>query len=150
MKTITCLTLFDITNTNVLNRSKPVGDNVGLWKIQRNSQANFDTILQCISLRGTPDLLHYPHQVSQNHIQTPPNQFGFLIEQDQQTDFWYWKFDFKVQSNSVFTNEIDSLGYLIKDCHEIPMIKCGTECLDLPHFLDTTPELNNIYFMENV
>ena len=39
MKTITCFTLFDITHTNVLNRSKPVGDNVELWNIQRNSQA---------------------------------------------------------------------------------------------------------------
>ena len=50
----------------------------------------------------------------------------------------------------MFTDEVDSLGYLTKDCHEIPMIKCGTECLELPNFLDTTPELNNIYFMENV
>jgi|TARA_B110000238_G_C15911328_1_gene346403 hypothetical protein len=150
MKTITCFTLFDITNTNVLNRAKPVGDNVDLWKVQRNSQANFDTILQCISLRGTPDILHYPHHMSQNNTQTPENHFGFLIEQEQQKDFWYWKFDFRVQSNSVFTDEVDSLGYLTKDCHEIPMIKCGTECLELPNFLDTTPELNNIYFMENV
>jgi len=30
------------------------------------------------------------------------------------------------------------------------MIRCGTESVDLPNFLDTTPELNNIYFMENV
>jgi len=45
MHTITCYTLFDITNTNVLNRSKPVGDDVDIWKVQRNSQANFDTIL---------------------------------------------------------------------------------------------------------
>ena len=82
--------------------------------------------------------------------QHPDNPFGFLVEPTQTNDFWYWKFDFKVQNNSVFTDDVDSLGYLTKDCHEVPMIKCGTECLDLPNFLDTTPELNNIYFMENV
>ena len=144
MKTITCYTLFDITHTNVLNRSKPVGDNHQLWNVQRNSQANFDTILQCISLRGNPEILHYPHRIEDN---TDSNIFGFLVEQ---SDFYYWKFDFKVQNNSVFDDNLESLGYLIKDCHEIPMIKCGTESVDLPNFLDTTPELNNIYFMENV
>jgi hypothetical protein len=77
MKTITCYTLFDITHTNVLNRSKPVGDNQQLWKVQRNSQANFDTILQCISLRGNPEILHYPHRVEDN---TQQKIFGFLIE----------------------------------------------------------------------
>lgn len=146
MKTITCFTLFDITHTNVLNRSKPVGDNVKLWQVQRNSQANFDTILQCISLRGNPEILHYPHRIEDN---TENSSFGFLIDKSIQ-DFYYWKFDFKVQNNSVYDDDIGPLGFLVKDCHEIPMIKCGTESVDLPEFLDTTPELNNIYFMENV
>jgi hypothetical protein len=146
MKTITCFTLFDITHTNVLNRSKPIGENHQLWKVQRNSQANFDTILQCISLRGSPDILHYPHRIENNtHTESP---FGFLM--DYAKDFWYWRFDFHVQNNAVFNDTIDCLGYLTKDCHEIPMIKCGTESIELPDFLDTTPELNNIYFMENV
>ena len=144
MKTITCYTLFDITQTNVLNRSKPIGDNHKLWLVQRNSQANFDTILQCVSLRANPEILHYPHRVEDN---TGNNPFGFLMEKQ---NIYYWKFDFKVQNNSVFNDSIDSLGFLTKDCHEIPMLTCGTESVDLPSFLDTTPELNNIYFMENV
>jgi hypothetical protein len=146
MKTITCFTLFDITHTNVLNRSKPVGDNVELWNIQRNSQANFDTILQCISLRGNPEILHYPHRIEDN---TDTSAFGFLIDKNIK-NFYYWKFDFKVQNNSVFNDDLDPLGYLIKDCHEVPMIQCKTESIDLPNFLDTTPELKNIYFMETV
>ena len=68
----------------------------------------------------------------------------------EKQNIYYWKFDFKVQNNSVFNDSIDSLGFLTKDCHEIPMLTCGTESVDLPSFLDTTPELNNIYFMENV
>lgn len=138
---ITCYTLFDITNTNVLNRSKPAGDHHQLWNVQRNQQANFDTILQCISLRGNPEIIKYPHRLETG----AENIFGFLLEKSK---FHYWKFDFKVQNNSVFDDDLDPLGYLIKDCHEIPMIRCGTESIDLPNFLDTTPELNNIYFTE--
>jgi len=148
MKRISCHTLFDITNTNVLNRSKPVGDNIELWTMQRNSQANFDTILQCISLRGTPDLLQYPHKIEFDPY-FATKHFGFLI--DTFKDFWHWRFDFSVQQDSVFDNGIDSLGYLINDCHEIPMLTVGTECLSsLPNFLDSTPELANIYFEEHV
>jgi len=144
MKRISCYTLFDITNTNVLNRSKPVGDNIDLWTQQRNSQANFDTILQCISLRGTPDLIVYPHRIEFDTF----NDFGFLIDTDK--DFWYWRFDFSIPQNSVFDNGIDPLGFLTLDCHEVPMLAVGTECLNsLPNFLDVTPELNNIYFEEH-
>ena len=144
---IACYTLFDITNTNVLNRSKPVGENVELWKVQRNSQANFDTILQCLSLRGSPDLLQYPHKIEFNSNNT---DFGFLLENDKEPDhFWYWKFEFNISHSSVYDTNNDPFGLLEHDCHEIPMLHCKTEYTDtLPNFLDTTPELRNIYFEE--
>jgi len=139
---IACYTLFDITQTHVLNRNKPVGDDIGLWTQQRNSQANFDTILQCIGLRANPEIRKYPHK----KYKTQPLEFGFLIDED--TDLWYWKFEFTVSQLSVYDNENDPLGYLIQDCHEVPMLTCGTEAIDLPEFLDTTPELRNIYFKQ--
>ena len=139
---IACYTLFDITQTHVLNRNKPVGDDIGLWTQQRNSQANFDTILQCIGLRANPEIRKYPHK----KYKTRPLEFGFLIDED--TDLWYWKFEFTVSQLSVYDNENDPLGYLIQDCHEVPMLTCGTEAIDLPEFLDTTPELRNIYFKQ--
>lgn len=139
---IACYTLFDITQTHVLNRNKPVGDDIGLWTQQRNSQANFDTILQCIGLRANPEIRKYPHK----KYKTRPLEFGFLIDED--TDLWYWKFEFTVSQMSVYDNENDPLGYLIQDCHEVPMLTCGTEAIDLPEFLDTTPELRNIYFKQ--
>lgn len=139
---IACYTLFDITQTHVLNRNKPVGDDIGLWTQQRNSQANFDTILQCIGLRANPEIRKYPHK----KYKTRPLEFGFLIDED--IDLWYWKFEFTVSQLSVYDNENDPLGYLIQDCHEVPMLTCGTEAIDLPEFLDTTPELRNIYFKQ--
>jgi len=38
------------------------------------------------------------------------------------------------------------LGGLYSDCEGVPMIKVGTEWDKLPNFLDTSPELRNIYF----
>jgi hypothetical protein len=144
---IACYTLFDITQTNVLNRSKPTGDDIDIWKNQRNSQSNFDTILQCLSLRGSPDLLKYPHKIE---FAINPTKFGFLVEHNKELDhFWYWKFEFGIQQLDVYDNGMNPFGFLVHDCHEIPMLLCDTEYSDsLPNFLDTTPELRNIYFEE--
>jgi hypothetical protein len=141
---ITCYTLFDITQTNVLNRSKPVGDDIELWVKERNSQCNLDTILQCIGLRANPEIKKYPHKV---YATQEPTKFGFLYEQDKDIkNFWFWKFQFVVDHNGVFDNEIEPLGFLDQDCHEVPMLHCDTEAIDLPDFLDVTPEMRNIYF----
>jgi hypothetical protein len=136
---IACYTLFDITQTNVLNRSKPIGDDA-LWIQNRNTQANFDTIMQCISLRGTPDILQAPSNANFSKNQ---HYFGFLYH--DLSPFWYWSFEFQV-GNSVFDNSYDELGYLTLDCNEVPMMTSKTECTNLPSFLDTTPELKNIHF----
>jgi len=142
---IACYTLFDITQTHVLNRNKPVGDDINLWTQQRNSQANFDTILQCIGLRANPEIRKHPHKKYYTKRDRPLD-FGFLMDSDK--DIWYWKFEFSVSQLSVYDTEDDPLGYLIQDCHEVPMLICDTEAVELPNFLDTTPELRNIYFKQ--
>ena len=58
---IECYTLFDITQTGVLNRSRPVdGQDLDQWVHKRNTQANFDTLLQIISLRSQPEIVSSP------------------------------------------------------------------------------------------
>ena len=58
---ITCYTLFDITQTNVPNRQRPeVDKDVDEWRYKRNTQSNFDTIQQVISLRSQPEVLRKP------------------------------------------------------------------------------------------
>ena len=50
---IRCYTLFDITRTGVLNRKSPAMYNpeeLKSWEYKRNTQANYDTILQIINL----------------------------------------------------------------------------------------------------
>lgn len=141
MHRIKCYTLFDITQTGVLNRSKPTGDDVEAWIKRRNTQCNFDTILQVISLRSQPEVIKIPQGVEMT--EAVYDLFGFLYSKENVN---CWIFEFEVQHSSVFENGITSLGALYKDCEGVPMIICDNQHSLCPKFLDTSPELKNIYF----
>lgn len=141
MYRIRCHTLFDITQTGVLNRSKPDQDDVDAWIKRRNTQCNFDTVLQVISLRSQPEVVKAPTQ--HRLEETDYNNFGFLYTEE---NTFCWKFEFEVQHSSVFENGITPLGALYKDCEGVPMIICDNTHPMCPKFLDTSTELKNIYF----
>lgn len=145
---ITCYTLFDITQTGVLNRSKPgVDQNYEEWFHKRNTQINFDTILQVINLRSQPDIISSPKKININFDDF--DHFGFFFQQIEKETYPCWKFSFEIQHHSVFNNGKNELGYLYNDCEGVPMLLCGNEKSDLPAFLDVSPELRNIYFRIN-
>ncbi len=141
MHRIRCHTLFDITQTGVLNRSKPTEDDVEGWVKRRNTQCNFDTVLQVISLRSQPEVVRTPMKVELNEVLY--QMFGFLYTKENTS---CWQFEFEVQHSSVFENGIISLGALYKDCEGVPMIMSDNQHSMCPKFLDITPELKNIYF----
>lgn len=144
---ITCYTLFDITQTGVLNRSRPAGEEITPeWLFKRNTQCNFDTVLQAISLRSQPEVVNYPEKINIRFDEF--DNFGFLFQQEENETYPCWKFDFSIQHPSVFDDGINELGALYSDCDGVPMIHCGTEWNKLPTFLDTSPELKNIYFVK--
>lgn len=145
---ITCYTLFDITQTGVLNRSRPGSDvNISEWTYKRNTQCNFDTILQIISLRSQPEVISNPEKIQINFDDF--ENFGFLYQQVEDELYNCWKFTFEIQHKNVFDNDTHELGALYYDCDQVPMINCKTEMANLSNFLDTTPELRNIYFKIN-
>ena len=142
---ISCYTLFDITQTGVLNRTKPnEGQDLNEWVIKRNTQCNFDTVLQVISLRSQPEIINMPSLIEIRFDNF--ENFGFLFEQIEDELYPCWTFDFDVQHPSVFDDGVTELGALYSDCDSVPMILCGTEWNKLPSFLDTSPELRNIFF----
>jgi hypothetical protein len=141
---ICCYTLFDITQTGVLNRSRPTEDNVQEWILKRNTQCNLDTILQVISLRSQPDQVKVPVRVEMKDSDF--DMFGFLFRNDESQPTYCWKFEFEVHHTSVFENGIVPFGALYKDCEGVPMIVCPTQIAGITAFLDTTEELQNIYF----
>jgi hypothetical protein len=139
---ISCYTLFDITQTNVPNRYRPDMDKE--WHYKRNTQSNFDTVQQAISLRSQPEVVRIPEKIEIKFDEF--TEFGFLFEQQDNETYPCWTFDFAVQHPSVFYDGIIELGALYRDCEHVPMIKCHTEWNQLPTFLDTSDELRNIYF----
>ena len=142
---VSCYTLFDITQTGTVNRNRPNTDeDVEVWLYKRNTQCNFDTVLQAISLRSQPEISNNPKQIKIRFDEF--DNFGFLFEQRDNEEYNCWTFDFEIQHPSVFDDGITELGSLYSDCHNVPMIKTGTAWDKLPDFLDTSDELKNIYF----
>lgn len=135
---IRCYTLFDITKTGVTSRTK--SSNEKSWLLRRNTQCNFDTILQIVSLRSQPEVTKDPIKIEISD----PSIFGFMYDNEKLKSCWV--FEFEVQHSSVFDNYINELGSLYLDCDNVPMIKCGSEDSLLTEFLDASPELKNIHF----
>lgn len=143
--TITCYTLFDITPTGIVNRNRPVEDEeIASWLHKRNTQCNFDTVLQAISLRSQPEIIRMPEKTQIKFDEF--TDFGFLFEQQEDEVYACWSFDFNIQHASVFNDGTNALGALYSDCDTVPMIKTDTVWDKLPAFLDTSDELKNIYF----
>jgi hypothetical protein len=117
------------------------------WTFKRNTQANFDTILQVISLRSQPESLSIPKKMLIKFDDF--ENFGFLFQQLENETYPMWEFSFDIQHHSVFNDGISELGSLYNDCNGVPMILCGTEWEKLPSFLDSSEELKNIYFTVN-
>ena len=142
---ITCYTLFDITPTGVMNRHRPVEkEQIPEWLHKRNTQCNFDTVLQAVSLRSQPEILRMPEKIEIRFDEF--GDFGFLFEQRENEIYNCWSFDFEIQHASVFNDGTNALGALYSDCDNVPMIKTDTSWGELPSFLDTSAELRNIYF----
>lgn len=145
MIVITCYTLFDITHTGIRNRTRPPEDQgIEVWLKKRNTQCNFDTIQQAISLRSQPDIISNPKRIDIKFDEF--NNFGFLYRQLEDETYPCWTFKFTVQHPSVFADGIHELGALYNDCHGVPMISCNTQWDKLSDSLDGSDELRNIYF----
>lgn len=142
---IRCQTLFDITKTGILNRARPNIDVVDLedWSYKRSTQCNLDTIIQVISLRAQPDLMHAPKMSVINPNET--NVFGEYYSKYSILNVW--SFDFEIQHSSVFENENGELMALYEDCESVPMI-----ITKLSNTLDNSLQINklqrNIYFVK--
>jgi hypothetical protein len=136
---IKCTTLFDITKTNITNR-RPPSDlaNPMEWQNKRNTQVNFDTLIQVISLRAQPEEITDP---TVTEVEEPDN-FGFMIKSE--TPIKVWSFTFYVNYGQVFKDGEGEYGALYADCESVPMItNTGS---NLPSFLDISPELKNVHF----
>lgn len=143
---IACYTLFDITKTGVLNRARPGDDvaDISDWYKKRNTQCNFDTILQIVSLRTQPDLYNDPKCIQ---VLFDENcNFGEKYKDNKYHKVW--TFDFDIQHLSVFDDGNNELGHLYNDCQNVPMILSDTMEIDIGNVLDCDKFSRNIYFVK--
>jgi len=134
---IACYTLFDITQTGIPNRAKPPeGMDYKDWVHKRNTQINFDTIIQSISLRSQPENISVP-----KYIDISVNYFDMDVTS-------CWMFNFEIRSIAVFSDGNDELAYLKEDVKTVPMLICGTEDLKLKPYLSIEKPMKNIHFIK--
>lgn len=112
---ISVKTLFDCTATGTRSHYKPgtgrTHDALGhditqpdAWNRSRNQQRNWETLLQCLSLRCQPLNIIEP---------------AVLVNSEGELS---WVFGFETDQDSIFEYNGDPLGALKQDCHGVPMI----------------------------
>jgi hypothetical protein len=128
-------TYFDCTATGTTGHFRQVqlpminrtGDTIvdqAAWNRSRNQQRNFETLLQLIGLYTQPLELSNPVH-------------------DAKTQ--QWSFDFEVEFEGIFADDVDSLGLLKQQARNVPMITGLGEQQTLPRQL--IPDVN-IFFSE--
>ena len=125
-------TLVDITNTGV-TRDR---DNNYL---QRNQERNWETVLQCISLRAQPmNIVTKSEEIDLDHM-----EFGEMYTGKQRV----WSFAFVVEHAGVFAKSEEPLGLLNDSFDQVPIITGLEETARfiLPIFW-TSGAIKNIYF----
>jgi hypothetical protein len=92
-----CYTLFDITRTGNVHRRPPVNgtpEQTKRWEKTRNTQTNFDTIIQVLSLRSQPENITDPIQEIIVFDETV-DMFGFLYDNEDSIQTM-WSFEFTI------------------------------------------------------
>lgn len=129
MKTILCATLIDITETNVIRGESQ----------ERDQQRNWQTILQVLSLRTQPEIVHPPGLLKAEDIDK------FLFGDDFQGQHNAWVFAFRSANHGAGY----SIEELTNDFEQVPVILGLDETarMLLPLFF-TRGTMKNIYFVE--
>lgn len=140
---IRCITLFDITKTDVNSRRSTNGiDDTIAYNKRRNQQINFETILQIINMRSQPEDITTPVKI----IDSFKNSSIWGKKYKSKENISCWAFMFTITHNSVFNDGISELGNLFKDCDGVPMITKLEEWANLETKLNTSAEYKNIHF----
>lgn len=140
---IRCITLFDITKTDVNSRRpSSVLDDPVIYNKRRNQQINFETILQIINMRSQPEDITTPVKI----METLKNSTIWGTTYKSKELIPCWAFMFTISHDGVFNDGNSELGSLFKDCDGVPMITHLDEWPKLEAKLSVTVEYKNIHF----
>jgi len=118
MDIIEIKTLIDITNTGVIRPRQGSQQELDQHK-------NFITLSQCSEMRS---IISYDNPPTQETVDVKSLGFG-SAHKGKHT---IWTFTFRPDRSGVYMNEHgDTLGCLIDDLHEVPIIKNLTETINI-------------------
>ena len=108
-------TLIDITPTGVISY-------LPQNELKRNQQRNWETILQCISLRATPVQIRLPIESTVSDLEIL--KFGDFYRGKNQK-FWTWVWG--TETAEVYDLPNKPLGGLLQDFEQVPVVTGLTE-----------------------
>jgi hypothetical protein len=125
--------LVDITATGVTRSTDPE-------QLERNQQRNWETVLQCMSLRTQPQHVQYP---TVDEVNLENFHFGDMYHGTHRVWTWMWA----VESQGVYDLNNKPLGGLQTDFEQVPIITFLSETARfmLPIFYPYGT-IKNIYF----
>ena len=127
-------TLIDISATGIISEYRsdvpmPFVDDLKniindreTWSISRNEQRNWETLVQCISLRAQPIMLG---ESAVENISVASLDFGYKGKQN------VWTFDFGFETADIFTDSGDPVKLLIEQLDVIPILTGLKETAEL-------------------
>ena len=130
-------TLVDITPTHVIRSVNPDD-------IKRNQQRNWETVLQCMSLRTQP--LHIKEPKIYQEVPTDVLKFGDYFEGNHTVWHWTWA----TEKSDVYDLPNKPLGGLLQDFEQVPIITGLGETgrFMLPIFYPYGA-IKNVYFVQH-
>jgi hypothetical protein len=126
--------LIDITNTGVTRSNDPDS-------LERNQQRNWETVLQCMSLRTQPLQITKPQIIELEDVSAL--EFGDMYTGPQKVWCWLWA----VEREEIYDLPNKPLGALLLDFEQVPVVTCLTETARfmLPIFYPYG-SIKNVYF----
>jgi len=127
-------TLVDISPTGIISEYrenvqlpfvddlKNIINNQETWSISRNEQRNWETVVQCVSLRAQPVMLSEP--VVEN-VSVTSLDFGYKGKQD------VWTFDFGFETPDIYLDDNDPVKLLNEQLNIIPILTGLKETAEL-------------------
>ena len=145
---IKCLSLYDITQTNISFRKRSNEIIRDDERRARAQQSNLETILQIINMRSQPENISeiIRHRVDINDIGNYNFGYTYTGQYHDINQIAVWSFTFSVSHVDVFNNGLDELGYLLTDSDQVPMITGLDESFTLSRQISISDETRNVYF----
>tara|TARA_R100000951_G_scaffold113156_1_gene114629 strand:- start:1035 stop:1484 length:450 start_codon:yes stop_codon:yes gene_type:complete len=138
-----CLSLIDITKTNVLQHSDSKGK-------ERNQQRNFETVCQLVGLRTQLFDIGRVFKIQDTEIDS--FKFGSYYLGEMGFKYNVWTFSFAIEFQDVYRLDNDPYGTIKKDFVNVPAIlNLDEQMPTIPHSLFyTSGTYKNIYFMKSI